>query len=158
MCRQNWTQFEGACYIHSYGQANPHINGALQKEACAKMFGNYAQPLSIHSTRENKFVQSSLISGGKATGSAWIGLVSSKKIKKWAWLDKSSVDYELWSDGQANRYGRCAYMGCCKKWKTQKCKSAKKYYICKYSTTGIVAFIVLVELLSFMCGPTTFCI
>ena len=117
------------------------IKGSQVQKSCVEKFGKYAQPISIHSARENDFVQHVLLKD--KPGTTWLGL-SSLQGKKWGWTDNSSLDFVKWEDEEPPTHGHCAYIRGVGRWRAQHCAGNNKHYICKYWVTGIVITLLLI--------------
>ena len=131
VCRLGWTEFEGACYIHSHINDDPQQPAQNVTSLCKSAFGKYASSLSIHSPREQQFIQQTILK--RQTGDVWLGM--QLKRNTWTWSDNSPFDYKNWTD-DANSSKGCAYIRTNGAWKREDCTGIHKYYICKYWYTG----------------------
>nr|XP_045606294.1 macrophage mannose receptor 1-like isoform X2 [Procambarus clarkii] len=91
-CEDGWTNFNGYCYMYSYGDYSNYMSYSKARVACQGLGGDLA---SIHTAEEEDFLISLLSTFG-TFDSVWIGLVDTAHSGEYQWSDGTSVTYTNW--------------------------------------------------------------
>ncbi|XP_065146178.1 galactose-specific lectin nattectin-like [Paramisgurnus dabryanus] len=94
-CQRGWTRFDGQCYKF-FSQS---VNWATAEKNC-RSIGAYLA--SVHSTEQNNFLLSLLVSANTAV---WIGGHDGEIEGQWLWTDGSQFHFSNWCTKEPSNYG-----------------------------------------------------
>ncbi|XP_074538599.1 galactose-specific lectin nattectin-like [Halichoeres trimaculatus] len=98
-CPAGWTQFESHCYLF---QHSPMVWADAEKH-CTTLGANL---VSLHSKEQHTFIQNTLMGIAGKLVNIWVGGQDAVKEGVWLWSDGSLFDFNGWSKGEPNNYGR----------------------------------------------------
>uniref|UniRef100_A0A3Q1GG68 Galactose-specific lectin nattectin-like n=2 Tax=Acanthochromis polyacanthus TaxID=80966 RepID=A0A3Q1GG68_9TELE len=97
-CPAFWFSFNGRCYKY---MATP-MTWARAELFCVSQGANL---VSIHSIKEQNFVNSLIRNFDSAQTWTWIGLSDVHLEGRWMWSDGSKVNFVFWNTGEPNNAG-----------------------------------------------------
>ncbi|XP_072519934.1 galactose-specific lectin nattectin-like [Salminus brasiliensis] len=96
-CPPDWTEYGNRCFKFF----KPQVEWVDAETECLKNSGNLA---SVHSHKENAFLQDLIKKGTGSLMNTWIGGHDAVAEGTWLWSDGSKMDFHDWCKNEPSNY------------------------------------------------------
>ncbi|KAG1683684.1 C-type mannose receptor 2 [Nymphon striatum] len=131
----NWYYFNGFCYFASENFAEHKLKMMSWENAKKSCIRHGANLVSIHNTKEAKFVDTVMVKFG--FNPFWIGLKYDEQSRMFSWSDKSLLNIRMWYPSRLLPMvdGKCTILHQNSEyWHLERCYT-HRHYVCKKLST-----------------------